>query len=216
MKTKDTLFASITVGLLLASAGANAQAISFDIQGGSNTATGFTAVNSYPASDGTVTLSVDTSPSGTRDRGITAPITGNPDAAILRDLHFWSTSDAITFTFSGLQTNTEYEGLFWVFDSESGNSGKNIDFTTSGGSGGGTTSVTTDNTDASNNPYSLVNFFSTATGTGTVVMDHTGGAGGAVSFVNGFELTVVPEPSSFALLAGMFGLTWVMLRRRSA
>jgi len=25
---------------------------------------------------------------------------------------------------------------------------------------------------------------------------------------------VVPEPSSFALLAGMFGLTWIMLRRR--
>jgi hypothetical protein len=27
-------------------------------------------------------------------------------------------------------------------------------------------------------------------------------------------VTVVPEPSAFALLAGMFGLTWVMLRRR--
>ena len=27
-------------------------------------------------------------------------------------------------------------------------------------------------------------------------------------------ITAVPEPSAFALLAGMFGLTWVMLRRR--
>ena len=29
------------------------------------------------------------------------------------------------------------------------------------------------------------------------------------------SVSVVPEPGSFALLAGMFGLTWVMLRRRS-
>ncbi|HKK18076.1 MAG TPA: hypothetical protein VJ952_05285, partial [Opitutales bacterium] len=28
------------------------------------------------------------------------------------------------------------------------------------------------------------------------------------------ELTVVPEPGSFALIAGFLGLTWVMLRRR--
>ena len=34
---------------------------------------------------------------------------------------------------------------------------------------------------------------------------------------NGSTFTVapVPEPSSFALIAGMFGLTWVMLRRRA-
>jgi hypothetical protein len=30
-----------------------------------------------------------------------------------------------------------------------------------------------------------------------------------------FSGTVVPEPSSFALLAGCFGLAWVMVRRRS-
>ncbi|PXA05359.1 hypothetical protein DDZ13_00395 [Coraliomargarita sinensis] len=33
--------------------------------------------------------------------------------------------------------------------------------------------------------------------------------------VMGGAFEAVPEPSSFALLAGMFGLTWVMLRRRS-
>jgi len=35
-------------------------------------------------------------------------------------------------------------------------------------------------------------------------------------FVDNFVLTgsAIPEPSAFALLAGMFGLTWVMLRRR--
>lgn len=44
--------------------------------------------------------------------------------------------------------------------------------------------------------------------------------GTAGSFINVYfddvssSLSVVPEPSAFALLAGCFGLTWVMLRRR--
>jgi hypothetical protein len=33
--------------------------------------------------------------------------------------------------------------------------------------------------------------------------------------VDGASATIVPEPSSFALLAGCFGLAWVMVRRRS-
>jgi len=37
---------------------------------------------------------------------------------------------------------------------------------------------------------------------------------GGISHLGGITFDVVPEPSSFALLAGMFGLTWVMLRRR--
>lgn len=210
---KIVLTMTVLAALAVGNTG-QAQIISFDIQTGTNTQTGFTAVTSFPASNGTVTLSVNTNPSGFRDRGVTAPITGNPDAAILRDLAFWSTTDPIIFTFSGLTANTEYEGLFWAFDSESGNSGKNINFTTAGGSGGGTTSITTNNTDASANPYSLVNFFSTASGTATITMDHTGGAGGAVALVNGFQLSVVPEPSSFALMA-LGGVALFFLRRRA-
>lgn len=194
----------------MASVPSQAATVSFDIQSGSNTQSGFTAVTSFPASDGTVTLSVDTAPSGFRDRGVTAPITGNPDAAILRDLAFWSTTDPITFTLSGLQANTVYTGTFWVFDAESGNNGKNIDFTTSGG----TVSLTTDNTDASANPYSLKNITSSGTGTATIVMDHTGGTGGPVSFVNGFmiESTIIPTPS--AAIAGLVGLGALAARRR--
>jgi len=36
-----------------------------------------------------------------------------------------------------------------------------------------------------------------------------------VFVVDSATLTAVPEPSTFALLAGMLGFTWVMLRRRS-
>lgn len=206
-----TLFAAFALGTT------QAQIISFDFQSGSNTETGFTAISSAPisATSSGVTLSTSTAPSGFRDRGETAPITGNPDVNILRDLAFWSTGDAIVFNLSGLDANTEYEGIFWVFDSESGNSGKNIDFITAGGSGGGTTSITTNNTDASANPYSFANFFSTASGTATITMDHTGGAGGAVSLINGLQLEVVPEPSSFAMMV-MGGAALLCIRRRRA
>jgi len=110
-----------------------------------------------------------------------------------------------------LQLNTEYTVLGWVFDAESGNSGKNIDFTTNGG----TVGITTSNTANNNSAFSIPNLTLDGSGSATIVMEHTGGTGGAVSFVNGFELNVVPEHSAFALIAGIFGLTWVMLRRRS-
>jgi hypothetical protein len=44
-----------------------------------------------------------------------------------------------------------------------------------------------------------------------------GGTGDAtdVAALAQIEFYAVPEPSSFALIAGMFGLTWVMLRRRA-
>lgn len=41
-----------------------------------------------------------------------------------------------------------------------------------------------------------------------------GGAGSNNGFVYGMQLVAVPEPSAFALIAGAFGLSWMMLRRR--
>lgn len=43
----------------------------------------------------------------------------------------------------------------------------------------------------------------------------TGGAAIAIGSSSGNDLNLVPEPSSFALLAGCFGLAWVMVRRRA-
>jgi hypothetical protein len=64
-----------------------------------------------------------------------------------------------------------------------------------------------------------------SSGSGTTNTDlYTTGQGYASVLGGGFThsetdfslgLVAVPEPSSFALLAGMFGLTWVMLRRRA-
>ena len=40
----------------------------------------------------------------------------------------------------------------------------------------------------------------------------SGSSGGGI--LSGYTVAVVPEPSAFALIAGMFGLTSVMIRRR--
>jgi len=40
------------------------------------------------------------------------------------------------------------------------------------------------------------------------------GGGTAYPLIDDVSLSVVPEPSSFALIAGFLGLSWVMLRRR--
>lgn len=211
------LFSLLTLVAVIAMAGTAQAAIiaGFDFGAGdaARVQPGFTAVTSGTSDAVTSTgdgigIEFDTNASGIRDRGITAPITGHPDAAILRDLFFWSTADAITFTLSGLDANTTYDIVGYIFDSESGNSGKNIDFTTSGG----TVSVTTDNTDASNSVFDLESLTTDANGQATIVMDHTGGAGGAVSFINGFA--IVPEPASLALV-GLGGLM-ILGRRRQA
>lgn len=100
---------------------------------------------------------------------------------------------------------------WWVFDSESGNYGKNIDFTTNGG----TVSITTNNTNASlTSAFSMSNLTSNGSGTATIVMDHTGGAGGAVSLLNGLQLTAVPEPTVPAIMA-IFGSIALLARRRN-
>ncbi|HKK17358.1 MAG TPA: hypothetical protein VJ952_01645 [Opitutales bacterium] len=52
-------------------------------------------------------------------------------------------------------------------------------------------------------------------GNGAVPIIVTNGTLQVNDLGSGFtELTVVPEPGSFALIAGCLGLTWVMLRRR--
>ena len=198
--------------IALACSSTQAATTSFDIQSGTNTQSGFTGVSSFPASDGTVTMTVNVNPTGFRDRGTTV-IAGEPDEAILRDLAFWNGSGLVaTFTFSGLQANTEYSAKAWVFDSAQGNNNKSFNFITAGGSGGGTTSITnTQNTlvFAQSGPFSLVNFTTTGTGTATIGMENTAGS---VSFVNAFQLTAIPEPSA-ALLGGL-GLLALLRRRR--
>ncbi|MDA9260507.1 PEP-CTERM sorting domain-containing protein [Puniceicoccaceae bacterium] len=75
------------------------------------------------------------------------------------------------------------------------------------------------NTIANQNPVttvaltSLSNYSSTAT---SLFLEPDGSQSNNRWSVSGLSVSVVPEPSSFALLAGCFGLATIMLRRRKA
>ena len=49
----------------------------------------------------------------------------------------------------------------------------------------------------------------------SITIGYPGGANGGEQ-LSSFQITPVPEPSAFGLLAGCFGLTWIMLNRRSS
>lgn len=111
-----------------------------------------------------------------------------------------------TFTFYGSHSNTkrQFDIDYSVFEDD--------DAETSA-----TLSATGENSgDLVNNRATYTLEFDTTTAN-TDLLINVGSAGSGIgSFgLGGYTLTtVVPEPSSFALLAGCFGLTWIMVRRR--
>jgi hypothetical protein len=90
-------------------------------------------------------------------------------------------------------------------------------WTQTAGTGGGT-ATSSEVTTGVNDGYDFVFFDIDGAVAGDQftlsMIDATPASGDNWNQYNGVVFDVVPEPSSFGLLAGMFGLTWVMLRRR--
>ncbi len=127
-----------------------------------------------------------------RDRGEIA----DPLTDLIRDLHFIGNSDPVTFSLSGLAPNTTYNITVYVYDNQSGNTGKILEWTTNGG----TVTNTTDYLDPSSAPVELAPLTTDASGEATITGDHTGGAGGSVIFWNGFEIIFDDPPGTVIVI----------------
>ncbi|WP_206753256.1 PEP-CTERM sorting domain-containing protein [Lentimonas sp. CC10] len=112
-----------------------------------------------------------------------------------------TSDDSLTFTFTGLNDALTYD-LLGGFDQDAAT--HNTTWAVDG------QSVTTDNTIVGGGFASFTGL--STDGLGNLVITVTE-ANRFVS-VSGLTLTAIPEPGTYALLAGIFGLSFVMLRRR--
>lgn len=157
---------------------------------------------------------------GGRDRG-TEDLTVNAD--FFRDGFTGNSKDSgkeIDFSFSGLEANIDYEFTFWAWERQFSNDDVTVEFynTTDGGS------TLIDSVDlvgvqpTSASDYST-NFTISSNATGEISLDVFGVTTSDPSssegvMINGFEITAIPEPGTFALIAGVLGFGVVILRRR--
>jgi len=106
------------------------------------------------------------------------------------------TTPTTHFGFYNEDFNTVGSGLNILFDEGTGQESVNIDTALGGADGEGF--------------FGLV--FDQAIS--TLTLEGTGG--GDIYYLDNFRVTPVPEPSSFALIAGLLGLFSIMARRRSS
>lgn len=145
----------------------------------------------------------------------------------------YNANGTAVITFTGLTPNFQYDfsaiggrasggvnGFIKVITGAFGAGGSDVDLLeTTGGTGKYADDDLLD-TFSLLNDGTILDFSVTSDGSGSIAFDFFEGQndtdGGSNSTFNALSMTAVPEPSAFALLAGMFSLTWVMLKRRSA
>jgi hypothetical protein len=205
--------AAATLGL----AGAARAALKFDVtSGGSPAAAGYTALNvptggnSGSATVGTiaVTLASGTSSSARTDR---APLSGDD---LLDDLIFAQDSAALTFTFTGLQAGTSYRFTVYSADKSTPTSNDISAFYLGSSTTPFLSGVKVVNEENGSAAAKYSGTFTAATSDPVIITSKTiSGVTPLYTVVNGFELSVVPEPGSLALL-GLGALVLLRQRRR--
>jgi PEP-CTERM motif len=115
-------------------------------------------------------------------------------------------------TITGLLANTTYGVRLWAFD-EVSNGGRNMTWN-------GVPLSLPDSPDPASLDDQVASFYAVSDAFGTVVLEgRIGDPRGTCCnvFVNGFELTAVPEPSTFALFGlGLAGVVRMLRARRRA
>ena len=120
-----------------------------------------------------------------------------------------------TLTFSGLSSSTDYIVQIWALDQQWNDGSTTFIWDTTAGTGGSATylgNIVNDTSPAptSNDDYSLT-VTRTADGSGNLNFGFVTSSGGGQ--INGFEISAVPEPASFALVLSL-GAALVVFRRR--
>jgi len=199
--------------------------VDFNDEGTTLTESGFTGFDTADAGTATaigngISLTMNSfGNNGGRDRG-TAGLTAAAD--FFRDGITGNDNGGkeIDFAFSGLMADSDYELTFWAWDNTFNNDDVTAQImnTTDGGS---TLSGSIDLTGTA--PTSLselqTTFTITSSASGTISLDFFGvqTSDTAISrglMVNGFEITAIPEPTTFAWLVALSTFGLVVNRRK--
>jgi uncharacterized protein (TIGR03382 family) len=207
----SSLVAFASLGLVATSANGALLMVDFG-PGSSPVATGFQGVGRNGATLGDFTVAVE-GEWGDFDRG--TPSGDNQTDHFYRDFIFDNNADGFTITISGvgIAANTEYALTFYSYDS--GNVRPTAVHATAGTIG---TSLTGFAATTRDEPTSLAqhsatgNFTSNGSGVLTFLVDGSANDTSIRSAINGFEISAIPEPSTFAL--GAIGLLALLRRRR--
>lgn len=188
---------------------AQAQIIQFDY-GATAAQAGFTQINIAAGTGVSSGVSISNNGDGLEFRDRTTQINGegfgsDPLFNLLSDIAFENDATSIVFTLTGLTAFQEYTVVGYGYDADFSNDTIVNNWTTNGG----TVSHGWEHEDISTASFSLANLTADASGVATI----TGSTNvGSLIIWNGFQITAVPEPSSFALMA-LGGVALFILRR---
>lgn len=197
MKTGKMLSAFVALALAFVGSASATTIAQFDLGQSNSEGWGLITTSSLSASNGGVTLTA-------AGPGLSSRTRGGVATDVAEDFIF--NNQTITFTFTDLLSNQEYDFLTYAYDN------------TGGGSETGNWYVSTIdaspehvwvNSSDSIDPFTL-NGTSDVSGELTIFVVGQGSNNRA----NGFEVVLVPEPSALALLS-LVGLTAIFRRRRT-
>ncbi len=124
---------------------------------------------------------------------------------------------ALDFVFSGLSANTDYTLGFWSWDNQYNNNGNHVDFVnTTGGASDLVGTVDLQGVRPASLSDAYTEFTLTSDASGIISLDVFGRAdspsGQPGVLING--LTIIPEPSTVALITAAFAMGIVVVLRR--